>query len=181
MGSLGDLGTPRDAVELDFSWFGETIRVHPDASDLRTADFLMEFGDLDMDDETAARRAMEAMSEHLLGQIHPDDRDLFWRLAKDNRQQMADIMAVSKAITEAVAGFPTQRSSGSAPTAPRTGPRSTALASSREQRRREERGGSARRDQVTDSAMGLLKDRPDLRLALVRQREARDAMESEAG
>lgn len=184
MGSLGEFGTPRDAVELDFQWFGTTIRVHPDASDLRTADFLLEFGDLDMDDEASARRAMEVMSEHLLGQIHPDDRDEFWRLAKANRQQMADIMAVSKAITEAVAGFPTPQSSDSAPTPPRTGPRSSGTASSRAQRRAAERAAPRqkdRRDVVTDNALSLLEGRPDLKLALVRQREAELAEESQAG
>lgn len=185
MGSLGSLGTQRDAVELDFDWFGATIRVHPDASDLQTADMMMQFGGLDLDDDEGARAAMESVSEHLLGQIHPEDRDEFWRLAKANRQQMADIIAVSKAITEAVAGFPTGQPSDSTDTPKSMSKKSSGGSSSagRAQRRaqtRELTAATQRRHQVQDQAAEILSGRPDLRLALYRQRQEQDAAEGVA-
>lgn len=181
MGSLGSLGTARDAVELDFEWFGSTIRVHPDASDLGTADMMMQFGGLDVDDDDDARAAMEALSEHLLSQIHPDDREEFWRLAKANRQQMADIVAVSKAITEAVAGFPTGQSADSSATPKSTSKKSSGGSSSAAKRARMAQSRreleTARRHDVQDQALEQLEGRPDLRLALWRQREYQDAQE----
>src|ERR1041384_6339027 len=111
--SLGSLGTQRSEVDMDFDYFGETIRVHPQASDLRVMDFMMRVGKLDIEDESNAKEIMDALAEQLLMQIHPEDASRFWETAKKNNQQMKDIMAVSKTITEAVADFPTGQPSDS--------------------------------------------------------------------
>lgn len=180
MGSLGKLGTRREQVDLDFDWFGETIRVHPDATDLDVADFMMQAGALDVDDDEQAKQIMGSLAEYLVKQIHPEDRDRFWELAKANRQQMADIMAVSKAITEAVTelatGFPTGQQSDSAPTTSSTSKKSSGGSSSagRAQRRAQSRADTetGRSDRVTGHAMQMLSGRPDLKLALYNQQRA---------
>lgn len=164
--SLGSFGVQRDQVDLDFEYFGHTIRVHPDASDLKSMDMLMAIGDLDMDDEDSANEIMSGLSEMLLGQIHPEDAEKFWEVSKQNRQQMKDIMAVSKAITEAVAGFPTSQPYASTPTATRVGQKSGGDSSSRRERRALAR--KARTNEDTQAALTLLHGRPDLQKAVVR-------------
>lgn len=171
MGSLGDLGTPRPPIELDFGYFGETIRVDPDATDLDVADMMASFGHVD--DETQAGDVMTGLRDQLVKQVHPDDRALFWETAKANRQQLRDIMAVSKAITEAVAGFPTGQSSDSS-----TGPTSTVDSSEGALSNRESRRAASReirhsavstikRDKAVERALSALDGRPDLQLGLL--------------
>lgn len=182
MPSLGNFGTTRPPLDLDFGWFGATIRVNPRASDLALTEFMshaegITLPDIDGFDEdnptaehlqqmAAAMNAMasvtKALQKFMRDQIHPDDWDTFWRLAIENGQQNSDLLALSKAlaseIAEHIAGFPTGQSSASAPTPANTKPRSAA-------------GSSSRQRQVEDDAMRLLSGRPDLRLVLHRQRQ----------
>jgi hypothetical protein len=174
MGSLGKRGTQRDAVDLDFDYFGVTIRVHPDATDLDVADLMESAGDMDLDDEEGAREVMGSMSRFMRGQIHPDDRELFWRTAKANRQQLKDIIDVARTITQAVAelasGFPTGQPSGSPSTTANTSKKSRGGTSSEARaERRRAAAATSRGRRATDEAMGLLEGRPDLKLALARQ------------
>jgi hypothetical protein len=171
--NIGSLGTEREAVDMEFEYFGETIRVHPEASDLRVVDMMMRIGDLDMDDPAAASEIMSGLAEQLLLQIHPEDATKFWEIAKKNRQQMRDIMAVSKSITEAVAGFPTGQSSDSAPTPQNESPTSGRGSLSRRERRALARLQRSRGATVT--ALTQLRGRPDLQTAVVNAAKARDS------
>lgn len=184
MASIGSLGTKRDPVELDFDYFGEVIRVHPDATDLDVADLMASFGEMDIDDEDSAKEVMSGLGQFMVGQIHPEDRELFWATAKANRQQLKDIIDVARAITEAVAeaasGFPTGQPSDSPSTTPSTSKKSKGGTSSqaRKERRRAASAETSRQRRVTEDAMGLLEGRPDLKLALARQEAASQAGES---
>lgn len=170
--SLGSLGNRNADVDLDFEWFGATIRVHPKASDLSVADLMLNFGDVDVDSLEGQQVAMQAMSEFMVGQIHAEDRQLFWSLAKENNQMIRDIMEVAKAISEGVADFRSgQRSDSSAtplPTNGNSGPASSSV------------DDSARREAVVAAALAELPNRPDMRLFLYRQEAARRQEEAEA-
>lgn len=176
--NLGSLGVKRDEVDIEFDYFGTTIRVHPQASDLRVMDFMMRVGELDMDDPENAQEIMAAMSEQLLMQIHPDDATKFWEIAKANNQQMQDIMAVSKSIIAAVADFPTGQ-----PSDLPDGPTTTALSSALDSLNREDRRAVVRelvkspdkRTADAERALTLLQGRPDLQVAVVRAEAARQS------
>lgn len=158
---LGSLGTPRDAVDATFDYFGETIRVHPDASDLGFVDMLTRAAVITFD-EQHPEQSFEALNMVVTGikrLIHPDDWDRFWVTALANRQGTLDLLTLSEQITEAVAGFPTGRSSGSRAGRPNTPANSRAGSSSRDTRR----------------ALTLLKGRPDLQAAVIRAEEARQS------
>lgn len=176
MASLGSLGTPRDPVDLDFVYFGQTIRVNPDATDLDVADMMAQFGHVD--DETQTQDVMGGLRDMLLQPIHPDDRDEFWRLAKANRQRMNDIMTVGKTITEAVSGFPTGQPSDSS-----TGPMSTVenfegVSFNRADRRTLRRRKVSR--PTIDRALSALDGRPDKQLGLLQLNGLVPAPEEEA-
>lgn len=205
MPSLGSFGTARPPLELDFTWFGAVIRVNPRASDLSLTEFMasaegITLPDTDGIDEnnptaeqmqqmTAAMNAMasvtKALQRFMRDQIHPDDWSEFWRLARENGQQNSDLLAVSKALSAAIAehasGFPTGQPSGSAPTPPTTSKKFSGGSSTAGRRQRQVASKSAateHRHRVQDDAAKLLAGRPDLRLALWRQRQEQDAAEA---
>jgi hypothetical protein len=108
---IGDLSQDTGVIDMTFTYFGETIRVHPHASDLEFTEFLdsaskIAVADVNRIDEV---KAVQALMDFMKGQIHPDDWDLFWKTAKANDQTTIKVMAVSKSIVEAVSGFPTQQ------------------------------------------------------------------------
>jgi len=142
--SIGTLGRKREPLDLDFEYFGATIRVAPDASDVVELEFLeiARNADLDMRDleglsaaeledeakvQDVVRRTNQVIistygliRDKLRELIHPEDFDTYWRLARANRQMVSDLMADMKAITasvvEASTGFPTTPPSDSSPT-----------------------------------------------------------------
>lgn len=180
MASIGSLGTKRDAVELEFDYFGETIRVHPDATDLGVADLMSAFGEMDIEDEDSAKEVMGGVAGFLRDNIHPDDRTRFWETAKANRQQLKDIIDVARVITEAVAeqasGFPTgQPSDSRSPTASESKKSKGGTSSQARKARREASAATSRARAVQQQAMGELDGRPDLKLALARHIAAQDA------
>jgi hypothetical protein len=109
MGSLGNLGTPRDALDVDFEWFGSTVRANPDLTDMVLADFMAKA--VTVDDETP--EAYRLLEDLMRQTIHPDDFDTYWRLAQVNRQTSADHRDVLKAVVAEATGRPTLRSSES--------------------------------------------------------------------
>lgn len=181
MTSLGSLGKQRAAVDLDFDWFGETIRVHSMASDLIEIEFLEKAQNINMDGvdlnagltpeamtvmNTAAHAATNAMIGSIKRIIHPDDWDRFWAAAIANGQHLQDLMEVQKTITEAIveaqAGFPTGPPSASPGGQPKqaTGPSSTA--------------GSLSPGPLTDAdkALAMWRGRPDLQEFVVDKEDA---------
>lgn len=179
MGSLGSLGTPKQAIDLHFDWFGHTIRVAPYASDLIELDFLQAAGKIDLAGvdlagagldmraiaavSDAARMAVGAAVGSVRQLIHTDDWDLFWSTAIANGQNLDDLLAVQKAITEAVTGFPTGRRSGSTPGPSNTPTSSEAVSSSPEPADLSD----------ADRALQAWAGRPDLQEFVVMAEEAR--------
>ncbi|GLW32276.1 hypothetical protein [Actinoplanes regularis] len=114
MPSLGSFGRKYDRVELDFEFFGATIRANPEASQAALIEFMAGATNVSADDEI---RSAVFIMDFLRQVIHPDDFGLFWKLAKAERQDpMRDLMPIGQAIVEAVSGgFPTGQSSDSSP------------------------------------------------------------------
>lgn len=157
MVSIGNLGTERDQVDLDFGYFGETIRVNPDASESVGTEFAIRAQSIDEDNLAAAT---VATSDFLRSLIHPEDFDRFLRTSVKNRQQTTDLLATAGAILEALSGFPTSQPSVSSDGPRITGTTSTAAPSWQDLKRRFEAEG-----------------RPDKALALVQAAEARGEIE----
>jgi hypothetical protein len=175
--SIGSLGRKREPLDLNFEYFGATIRVSPDASDVAELEFLeiARAADLDMRDleglsaaeleddakvQDVVRRTNQVIistygliRDKLREMIHPDDFDTYWRLARENRQMVSDLMADMKAITasvvEASTGFPTTPPSDSPPTLASTLPSSGG-------------GSSSAPASDTAKALELRRGRPDL-------------------
>lgn len=119
MASIGSFGRKYDRIDLDFEYFGTTIRVNPAVSKAGLIQFLAEAGDPGQQDEV--RQAQIIM--YLIREcVAPDDFELFWGIAKRERQDpQEDLMPLCNSIMEAVAAFPTGQSSGS-PAGPSTTP-----------------------------------------------------------
>lgn len=154
MANIGNLGTPREENDLDFGYFGETIRVHPDASDSVATQFAVRAQAIDAKENLAA--AVVATTDFLKALIHPEDFDRFLSTAVKNRQTNEDLLTVAGAILEAASGFPTTQPSDSSDGPQHTGTTSTDVPSWRDLKRRFE-----------DDR------RPDLALALVQAAEHR--------
>lgn len=188
--SIGQLGTRREPLDLDFTYFGATIRVHPHASDRVELEFLDAGRDVDFDalsgsnlaelDEAEAAKKLSTLSRALVRAhrlikdslrevVHPDDFDTYWRLARENGQQIVDLMAdlkrITAAVVEAETGFPTTPPSASQP-GPATTPAKSADGSSSE-------AAAALSD--TDAALRLLRGRPDLQEFVVMAEEMTQA------
>lgn len=166
---LGDLGQKKAALDVTFGWFGATIRSNPQASpELELTDFMARAKDIDLgdvdpanateEDFKAAAGAMEAVRDFLRAQLHPEDWEQFWALAKANQQDVQDLMQVAMRLTEVAAGFPTGR------------PSSSPAGRSRTERR--SRGGSSSR---ATKALRIVPGRPDLQAAIMRATEAQEA------
>jgi len=152
---LGELGRSVPAVELTFGWFGHTLRVNPGAGELEMVDFMRKASKLDIGEDvenmTNNVEALEVTMGFLERQIHPDDWEVFWDLAKTNRQSTKDLLEVSYAITEKVAAFPTGPPTDSSDGQSTTGMRSSDGSSS-----------------LATRALDLLPGRPDLQAAVIR-------------
>lgn len=175
---LGELGTVRAAVDIDFPYFGEVIRVHPDASDLAAAELMLKAQDIDLTgdvdindpeswDPETTRVMVEAenLAMSMIRQmIHPDDWDRFWKTARANRQNTVDLMTVTKTLAAEVARFPTGQLSDSSAGHQHTRPKS--------------KGGSSSRPAghgSTTRALRMLEGRPDLKAAVYQADQARRA------
>jgi hypothetical protein len=185
--NIGTLGQAREPLDLEFSYFGATIRVHPHATDAVELEFLEAGRDLDLselegvdlaqvdalDPEQHARIARtfgqavavgaRALMDALRQLVHPDDWAAYWRLGMENGQQtrdrMADIKAITSAVVEATTDFPSGRPSGSPRGRATTPPGSTAGSSSPEH------------PSDLEVALALERGRPDLQEFYLMQHE----------
>jgi len=165
LGELGKSKGPR--LDLTFGWFGHSIRVNPGAGELELIDFMTKAGKLEVPDDDAglarSAEAMEVTLDFLHRQIHPDDWDVFWDVAKTNRQSTMDLMEIAMQIVEAVGGFPTTPPSDS-----RAGRRAT--------RQKSKAGSSsAGTPSLTSQALEMLRGRPDLQEMVLQAHEEREA------
>lgn len=178
---IGDLSQQRPAIDLHFGWFGATIRVNPDASDLAFIEFLAVAEGINAASTDAAemKRATLAMRGWLVDLVHPDDFAEFMELAKKNRQQIQDLTRVAMSIVEAVSSFPTGRPSDSPDGRSRTERRSKAGKRSKRSRRELAAAMGARVAEdvtpVEERALRLLRGRPDLQQQVLAARAARRA------
>lgn len=163
--SLGTLGTPHDAIDASFDYFGVVVRVHPNAGDLELIEFMMDAAQVDALDQM---KAMASISRYLKGLVHPDDWDVFWRTAKANRQTMDDLMMLGQRIVSEASGFPTQPHTGSSGGQSTIEPRSKVTSSGAA-------GTPARREADTRRALDLVSGRPDLKEVYLMADEARVA------
>lgn len=167
---LGEFGEEVEDVDLTFGYFGEEIRVNPTAGELTYMDFMARASEIEESDNAGG---IKLTMGFLKDQVHPDDWELFWGLAMEKRQTLEKLMKVSKAIVEAVSGFPTGQPSDS-----RAGRRATAKKSKAGSSRR----ATSRPREITSvelprepTAMEILKDRPDLQLVIAKAQESREA------
>lgn len=185
---IGTFGVEREPNDFVFTYFGETIRVAPDASDLGFAEFLEVAKDINVDSVESLEEVADAavaLNDLLRQQIHPDDWDLFWKTAKTNRQFLKDVMAVSRGIVEAITDLPTGESSDASAGQSTTAVKSSAGSLSPEQRRKRDRiikrarkGGRTRsqiRAAAEEKALTVLEGRPDLQVAVLHAQAARRA------
>jgi hypothetical protein len=201
--NIGKLGRQRDPLDLEFTYFGSTIRVHPQATDAVELEFLQAGRDIDMEalegvdlskvdavDPEKLQRAVRAMGQAVAAGmraldtalrqlVHPDDFERYWRVGMANGQQITDRMADVKAITEAVVvattDFPTGLQSGS-PAGPATTPPGSEGASP---------SAAARPATDLEKALALERGRPDIQefylmLAEEREQRARETREEAA-
>jgi hypothetical protein len=196
--NIGQLGRERDPIDLEFTYFdGETIRVHPQASDQVEIEFLEAGRDIDVEalekldlatlramDEAqqaelmrtmnkAQRAGFKALMTSLRQLIHPDDFDRYWSLGVKHGQQlgdrMADIRAITDAVLEATTDFPPPQRAGS-PRGPETTPVSSGVVSSSPEH--------LPKDLV--AALALERGRPDIQEFFVQEHESRVEREREA-
>jgi hypothetical protein len=154
MTHLGDFGTERDVVEAEFGYFGATIRVNPDITDVGVLEVFAALGEMSEDSEAVL--VMSELRSAVATMVHPDDIERFWELAHRNRQTSEDIGSLASKLIEGLAGRPTKQPSDSSGGLPTTDTSSPAASSS--------------------PALRALAGRPDLQLAVVRAEEARQAV-----
>lgn len=117
MPTLGSLGVvhevqhPTEEEVLDFDWFGAKIRLTSDYNEIEMVDLMETMSDISEDDP----RAIVTVKDTLRLVVDPDDFTEFWRLAKENRQKIGDLIAVGQVLMEAVTARPTQQPSDSSP------------------------------------------------------------------
>lgn len=142
MAHLGSFGTSRPPVEATFDYFGETLRAHPDLSDVAVVDLFGSFGSADGANDVAGM--LRSIGSTL---VHDDDVEAFWRLARSNRQTMEDLaqfaMDLIAAITDRPTKLPSDSSDGQSPTDTRS------------------------EDDSSSRALRVLEGRPDLQVAVI--------------
>jgi hypothetical protein len=143
MGHLGDFGVEHEQVTGTFGYFGETLRVNPDLTDLLAFEA---FRQVQNADNNAS--ALDAVRGVLEVMVHPDDVETCWQLAKANRQGFDEVADLATSLLGALADRPTKPLSDSSPSP-----------SSDDQR---SEGGSS------SPALRLLDGRPDLQVMVQR-------------
>jgi hypothetical protein len=152
MTNLGSFGVERPALDdTTFDYFGTTIRVHPDLSDLTIVDM---FSGLtgDQTDLAKAIGMIRGVAELL---VHADDVETFWQLARKNRQTIQDVVEVGTQLLAVITDRPTQLPSDSSAGQPPTAANSE--------------------DADFSTALTLLQGRPDLQVAVIQAHDARSA------
>jgi hypothetical protein len=159
---LPAMGTARAPVDMDFPWFGVSIRVAPNAGNpLLLLGFARRAEKIDSVDDVSS---MLIVMDFLKGLVHSEDWDEFMRVAVANNQQTMDLLEVAKVIVVEVARFPTGRQSDSP-----DGPPSTTT-----------RSGADPYSAAVVTTMDKLKGRGDLKLIVYQNYLARRQMQAAA-
>lgn len=152
---LGDFGESHEDIEYTFGWFGNQMRMHPESGQLDYMEFIGQA--IEVDEENVADSYRLTM-EFLKKQVHPDDWDVFWALAKKHRQSTEELMMTSQKLLAAASGFPTEQPSTSSESPPPRTKRSRARSSSTR--------AVSKQDNVIKAAFDKLEGRPDLKHAV---------------
>jgi hypothetical protein len=176
--SIGDLGTPREPVDLTFNYFGLVIKVNPSASDLDLVGFMLEAADVETVDEN---KAMQATARYLKGLVADDDWDTFWSAAKANRQTLPDLLLLGEKIVEAVSGTPFESPSASAAGPPTTNSKSKAASPSPARARQRGKRGQSQGQDVQRALELVPGGRADIKEFLIQAQEARGTSQTDVG
>lgn len=118
---LGDFGDDaRPPVMASFRYFGDTVRVNPELTEIAVMDFFDEADKVGKTDP----RAMLIVKQFARDSIHPDDFVKFWASVKVHGQDTEDVMKLLWQVLEGVTARPTGRPSDSS-----GGPTATSSAS----------------------------------------------------
>lgn len=133
---LGDLGgDDRPPVMASFRYYGETIRVNPELTEIAVMDFFDEADKV----KTTDARSMLIVKQFARDSIHPEDFDEFWALVKQHGGDTESVMTLMFKLLEGITARPTGRPSGSSggPTATSSGSPVTSSLPDADQSRRE--------------------------------------------
>jgi len=153
---LGEFGVEHEDTDITFGYFGNVLRVHPDAGQLTYMDYMVKAMAIDDSNQTEGVRIT---MDFLQKQIHPDDWELFWTTAQKKRQTLEELMRLSKVIVEVTSGFPTTQPSDLSPTPVETGKKSKAGSS------RQDKPRAIEQVPLLEQAYEILEGRPDLMAA----------------
>ena len=140
---LGEFGTTRPEVDLAFGYFGATIRVNPNLSELVLVDLFA--GMAGGEDGTEALTAITGMVDAL---VHPEDVPEFRTRCRANRQSTEDLAQLAVKLVEALTDRPTRQPADSSDGLPTTVTNSE--------------------DDSRSAALKRLEGRPDLQVAVLR-------------
>jgi hypothetical protein len=161
---LGELGIDRAPASATFGWFGATIRVAPDLSELVMIDLMERGREIELmagDDPTKVPpEAMTIIKDVLREFVHPDDFEAFWVAARRHGQNSQDLMTLTWRLLTKLTDRPTGQPSDSSAGLPET--RATSAA------------GSLRTQAAPFIAEETQAGRPDRALQIVRAVEARE-------
>ena len=147
MGHLGDFGTEREAVSDTFGYFGATLRTNPDLTDLAALEAIE--GVRTAEDRTSVVQALRDVVKTL---VHPEDVDLCWQLARENRQGIEEMGDLAAKLLEAATDRPFSKPANSSSSQSTTDTRSEV--------------------DYDSPALRVLDGRPDLQVAVVRAQRA---------
>lgn len=95
---LGKFGKKKDPLDASFDYFGHDIRVHPKMTNLAILGFVDLAETIDDGDEISS---MKAVRDFLHSAVHPDDWEVFWKTALEERQSLEDFMELQWQLLEA--------------------------------------------------------------------------------
>lgn len=118
MANIATFGTPvLDQEEPDtFEYFGVTLRLNPEFSELDYVDYMEKAKTLDTED----LGAVTATKDFLRTMVHSEDFELLWQTARKNRQGLRGLMETANKLLTVMTGRPTEAPSGSSAGQPTT-------------------------------------------------------------
>lgn len=123
MGEVG--GAARDPVDATFTYFGDRFRVNPDLTEVTVVDLMDRASAVEELSEEGMRMAKDWLREH----VHPEDFNAFWKLARNHRQTVTDLLTTAWQILGGITQRPTSPPSDSSGGRSNTTPNSVATSS----------------------------------------------------
>jgi hypothetical protein len=124
---LGEMGgAERAPLTASFNYFGDSIRVHEDLSEIDVIDFFESAEQINSkaSDPAVQQQAMTMIKGFVRRTVHPGDFDRFWSGVKSHRQTGQEVIDLMFRVIEGVTGNPSSPRSASS-----AGPTETMLSS----------------------------------------------------